>query len=202
MTEITEIKDTHMLNKKNTFINQIDSDFVLTPVMEKYILHWGEMGTKWGVNRTVSQIHALLYLAQTALNAEQITTILNVARSNVSNSIKELISWDLISTQARLGERKDYYVVKGDTWEMLFTIVEGRKKREIDPIMTMLRECEIEMENDMTTPDATKEKISKMLEFMETLTKWYEQIKDLPTSSVVSIMKMGSRITHFLPRKR
>ena len=111
----------------------------ITPLMEKYVLHWGEMGTRWGVNRTVSQIHALLYLSPEPLTAEQITNTLNVARSNVSNSLKELQSWGLVSMIHVLGDRRDHFVVKGDTWEMLMTIVEERKRREIEPIFTMLR---------------------------------------------------------------
>ena len=179
-----------------------DNDIRITPLMETYILHWGEMGTRWGVNRTVSQIHALLYLLNAPINAEQIAAALSVARSNVSTSIKELQSWDLIKIHSVLGDRRDHFCVKGDTWSMLLTIVEGRKKREIDPILSMLRQCELDMESDADTPKQVKAQISKMLSFMNTLTDWYEQIRSLPTSSLVSLMKMGARITRFLPGKK
>jgi DNA-binding transcriptional regulator GbsR (MarR family) len=174
----------------------------LTPLMETYILHWGEMGTRWGVNRTVSQIHALLYLVRTPLNAEQISQVLNVARSNVSNSIKELQSWDLVKVSSKLGDRRDQFSVKGDTWQMLLTVIEGRKKREIDPIMSMLRQCEIDMQYDEVTPKVVKEQISEMLNFMDTLTAWYEQMRSLPSATLITLLKMGTKVTKFLPLKK
>lgn len=173
----------------------------ITPLMERYILHWGEMGTRWGVNRTVSQIHALLYLSPEALNAEQISTLLSVARSNVSTSLKELQSWDLVQVSNVLGDRRDHFMVKGDTWSMLLTIIEGRKRREIDPILTMLRQCELEMEEDKETPDGVKQQIRQMSTFVSTLTEWYEQISMLPKSTLVSLMKMGAKIARFIPGK-
>lgn len=171
----------------------------ITPLMERYILHWGEMGTRWGVNRTVSQIHALLYLSPEPMNAEQISSALSVARSNVSTSIKELQSWDLIQVSNLLGERKDHFKVKGDTWEMLLTIIEGRKRREIDPILSMLRQCELEMEDDKETPEAVKEQIKHMSAFLSTLTDWYEQVSALPKSTLIKLMNMGAKVAKFLP---
>ncbi len=174
---------------------------IITPVMEKYILHWGEMGSRWGVNRTVSQIHALLFLIDTPLNAEQIATSLSVARSNVSSSLKELQSWNLIQVSSVLGDRRDHFSVKGDTWEMLMTIIEGRKKREIDPILSMLRQCELELEHDRDTPKSVKKQINQMLIFVSSLADWYEQIRTLPTSSLVKLMKMGAKVARFIPGK-
>jgi len=174
----------------------------ITPLMEKYILHWGEMGTRWGVNRTVSQIHALLYLSPVPMHAEQIASLLSVARSNVSTSLKELQSWDLIQVSNVLGDRRDHFMVNGATWEMLLTIIEGRKKREIDPILTMLRQCELEMEEDSNTPDSVKEQIRKMSAFVSTLTEWYEQVSALPKSTLVTLMNMGAKVAKFVPRKR
>lgn len=174
---------------------------ILTPLMEKYVLHWGEMGTRWGVNRTVSQIHALLYLSPEPLHAEQIASLLSVARSNVSTSLKELQSWDLIQVSNLLGDRRDHFTVKGDTWQMLLTIVEGRKRREIDPILTMLRQCELEMDADQDTPKHVKEQIRHMGEFVSTLTDWYEQMRTLPGSTLLRLMKMGARIAKLLPTK-
>lgn len=173
----------------------------VTPVVQKYILHWGEMGTRWGVNRTVSQIHALLYLSPEPLTAEDIAQLLSVARSNVSTSIKELQSWGLVSVVQVLGDRRDFFTAKGDTWEMLMTIMEERKKREIEPTLTLLRQCVLEMEEDRETPQAVKEKIEHMLNFVSTLTDWFEQVKVLPKSSLVALMKMGAKVAKFIPGK-
>lgn len=174
---------------------------IMTPVMKKYILHWGEMGTRWGVNRTVSQIHALLYLASEPLTAEEISDLLSVARSNVSTSIKELQAWGLIMVEPVMGDRRDYFTVKGGTWDMLMTIMEERKKREIEPTLTLLRQCVLEMDGDTKTPDEVKEKISSMLTFVSTLTDWFDQVKNLPKSTLVTLMKMGGTIVKFLPSK-
>jgi len=174
----------------------------ITALMEKYILHWGEMGTRWGVNRTVSQIHALLYLASEPLSAEQISEALSVARSNVSNSLKELQSWGLITVTNVLGDRRDLFVVKGDTWEMLLTIVEERKRRELEPTLTMLRQCVLEMEEDRETPKDVKERISNMLMFVNTLGGWFDQIKTLPKPTLIALMRMGAAVARFLPRKK
>jgi DNA-binding transcriptional regulator GbsR (MarR family) len=175
---------------------------MITPLMEKYILHWGEMGTRWGVNRTVSQIHALLYLLPDPLNAEEISSLLSVARSNVSTSLKELQSWDLVQVSNVLGDRRDRFTVKGDTWAMLLTIIEGRKRREIDPILSMLRQCELEMEDDKDTPESVKEQIRTMSTFVSTLTGWYEQVSALPKGTLVKLMSMGAKIAKFIPGKK
>ncbi len=173
----------------------------ITPLVQTYILHWGEMGTRWGVNRTVSQIHALLYLSPEPLTAEDITQLLSVARSNVSTSIKELQSWGLINVVQTLGDRRDYFTAKGDTWEMLMSIMEERKKREIEPTLTMLRQCVLEMKDDTETPPAVKEKIQHMLTFVSTLSDWFEQVKNLPKTTLVTLMKMGAKIVKFIPGK-
>ncbi len=173
----------------------------ITPVMQKYILHWGEMGTRWGVNRTVSQIHALLYLSPTALTAEDISEMLSVARSNVSTSIKELQAWGLISLTPVMGDRRDFFTAKGDTWEMLMTIMEERKKRELEPTLTLLRQCVLEMEDDTETPKEVKKKISSMLTFVTTLTDWFDRVKTLPKSTLINLMKMGSAVAKLLPGK-
>lgn len=170
----------------------------LTPVMEKFIVHWGEMGTRWGVNRTVAQIHALLYLSPEPLNAEEISETLGVARSNVSTSLKELMSWRLVKISHVLGDRRDHFESLKDLWEIFNCVVEERKKREIDPTLTILRQCELESEKDNATPDEIKLRIRDMTEFLETLTGWYEQMSTIPHASLVKLMKLGNRITRFL----
>ena len=152
----------------------------LTPVMEKFIVHWGEMGTRWGVNRTVAQIHALLYLAPSPLNAEEISETLGVARSNVSTSLKELMSWRLVKVNHVLGDRRDHFETMKDLWDIFNCVVEERKKREIDPTLTILRQCELEASGDNETPEEVKQRIANMTEFVETLSNWYEQMSTVP----------------------
>lgn len=173
----------------------------LTPVMEKYILHWGEMGTRWGVNRTVAQIHALLFLASNPLNAEEITETLGVARSNVSTSIKELQSWNLVKSVHLLGDRRDHFETMKDPWELFYTIMEGRKQRELDPTMSVLRECVLDSDQDNETPEEVKERIKDVLKFMETLDTWHGQIKGLPKSTLLKLIKLGSKVQTFLGSK-
>ncbi len=173
----------------------------LTPVMEKYILHWGEMGTRWGVNRTVAQIHALLYLSKLPLNAEEITETLGVARSNVSTSIKELQSWGLVKTSPQMGDRRDHFSTMKDPWELFYTIMEGRKQRELDPTMTVLRECVLECDDDKETPEEVKLRIKEVLQFMETLDTWHGQIKGLPKSTLIKLIKLGAKVQGFLGKK-
>jgi len=166
--------------------------------MQKYILHWGEMGTRWGVNRTVAQIHALLYLAPEPLHAEDITETLGVARSNVSTSLKELQSWQLVKVVHVMGDRRDHFESMKDQWDIFLVIMEQRKRREIDPTLTLLRECVLDADSDRHTPQEIKDRISGMLEFIETLTGWYEQMRTMPKGSLLSLMKMGAKVTKFL----
>src|SRR4051794_25409922 len=116
----------------------------LTPIVEKFILHWGEMGTRWGINRTVAQIHALLYLSPKPLHAEEIAETLGVARSNVSTSLKELQSWGIVRLAHVMGDRRDHFESMKDVWEMFRVIMDERKKRECDPTMQLLKELTVE----------------------------------------------------------
>jgi len=170
----------------------------LTPVMEKFILHWGEMGTRWGVNRTVAQIHALLYLANEPMDAESITETLGVARSNVSTSIKELQSWSLVKTVHVMGDRRDHFESFKDLWEITRVIINERKKREIDPTISVLRQCVLESDHDKKTDSATKKRIEDTLKFMEMMDGWYEQMKDIPTPTLTKLMKVGAKVTGLL----
>jgi len=166
----------------------------LTPVMHRYIVHWGEMGARWGINRSVAQIHALLYLAPTPLHADEIAETLGIARSNVSVGIKELLSWELVHVTHTLGDRRDFFVAQKDPWEVIRVIVEGRKRREIDPTLAFLRDCVAELERDKETPPEVRERIAGQLEFMETLTHWYDSIKVLPRKTLLKMMKLGQKI--------
>jgi len=170
----------------------------LTPVMERYILHWGEMGSRWGVNRSVAQTHALLYLVGRPMHAEELVETLSIARSNVSTSLKELQSWGLVTLTHVMGDRRDHFEAKSDLWDMLLTVVDQRKKREIDPTLTLLRKCKLEAADDKETPEDIKARMSDMLDFMESLTSWYEQVVRLPKATLVKLMKMGTRISKFV----
>jgi DNA-binding transcriptional regulator GbsR (MarR family) len=166
----------------------------LTPTMERCILHWGEMASRWGVSRSVAQIHALLYLSPNPLTADEVAESLNVARSNVSVSLKELQAWDLVNITHVLGDRRDYFQARKDIWEVLTTIMDQRKRREIDPTVQMLRDCASEAKRDSETPDEVKERVANMLEFLEEISGWYEQIRAMPRPTLLKLMRMGTRV--------
>ena len=166
----------------------------LTDTMQRYIVHWGEMGSRWGMNRSVAQIHALLYLAERPLNADEICETLGIARSNVSNGLKELMAWDLVQVAHVLGDRRDFFTAQHDTWEVIRVIMEGRKRRELDPTLAALRECAAQLEKDKETPAAVRDRILTQLEFLETLTRWYDSVKRLPRKTLLKMMRMGERI--------
>jgi DNA-binding transcriptional regulator GbsR (MarR family) len=167
----------------------------LSPAVQKYVLHWGEMGTRWGTNRTVAQIQALLYLSPTPLRADEIVDLLSVARSNVSTSIRELQSYGLVKMTHVLGDRRDYFESINDVWDLFRVIIEQRKQRELNPTLSMLRNCAAEVENEEQTDAVTKERIQNMLKFFETTSEWYEQIQEIPTRTLQKIMKLGRGIT-------
>lgn len=166
----------------------------LSSTMSRFILHWGEMGSRWGVNRSVSQIHALLYLSPDPLNAEEISATLGIARSNVSTGLKELQSWNLISITHVMGDRRDYFHAEQDVWELLRTVIEGRKRREIDPTIELLKTCVDEMKNERDTPKDVRDRITATLEFLEETNSWYEQIRRLPRSVLIKLMRMGAKV--------
>ena len=172
----------------------------LSPAVEKYVLHWGEMGTRWGTNRTVAQIQALLYLSPRPLRADEIVDCLSVARSNVSTSVRELQSYGLVKMTHMLGDRRDYFESPSDVWELFRVIIEQRKQRELNPTLSMLRNCAVEVADDKETDEVTKQRIRNMLQFVETTNDWYEQIQEIPTSTLQKIIKLGAKITGFLDR--
>ena len=166
----------------------------LTPIQQKFILHWGEMGARWGINRTVAQIHALLYLSDRPLNAEEIAATLGVARSNVSNSLRELQGWGIVRVTHILGDRRDHFESLKDVWEMFRIIVEERKKRETDPVLTMLRDAVADAKKPGAADAHTRERLADMLQFFELMTGWIEQTRKLPTPAVVKMVKAGDKI--------
>ena len=174
----------------------------LSQTMQKFVLHWGEMGSRWGVNRTVAQIHALLFLTNDPLHAEEIAETLGIARSNVSTSIKELQSWGLVKVVHVLGDRRDHFESLKDVWDIFFVIAEGRKRRELDPTLTTLRECVMESEQDSETPKETKQRIEETLKFVEQTTGWFDQVSKLERSTLLKMLKLGSKIQGLLNLKR
>jgi len=174
---------------------------VLSDPAREFILHWGEMGTRWGVNRTVAQVHALLYLSLEPLTAEDIAEKLSVARSNVSTSLKELQNWNLVQTDSRIGDRRDYFRTSADVWTLFLTVVEQRVEREIVPTMSMLKRCVAEARAARPAQPVVAARIAAMQVFLEELHGWYTQIKKLPPASLHSLISIGSGITRFLPKR-
>ncbi|MEW6020844.1 MAG: GbsR/MarR family transcriptional regulator [Pseudomonadota bacterium] len=170
----------------------------LSPTAQKFILHWGEMGTRWGVNRTVAQIHALLYLSERPLSADDIVETLGVARSNVSNSLKELQSWKLVRITHVLGDRRDHFVALQDVWEIFRVILEERKRREIDPTLSVLRECAIEGTQDEQLDAAMLARMQTVLEFLEMLSTTFQDYQHLSPQTLQRFLKMGGKVARFL----
>jgi DNA-binding transcriptional regulator GbsR (MarR family) len=170
----------------------------LTPLMQRYIVHWGEMGSRWGLNRSVAQIHALLYLSSQPLHADEIAETLGIARSNVSVGLRELLAWELVHITHTLGDRRDFFVAQRDPWEVVRVIIEGRKRRELDPTVGFLKECAAELKTDAETPSYVREQITRQLEFMDTLLSWYDSIKGLPRKTLLKMMRLGQRIARVI----
>jgi DNA-binding transcriptional regulator GbsR (MarR family) len=169
----------------------------LTSPVEKFILHWGEMGTRWGINRTVAQIHALLYISPKPLNAEEIAETLGVARSNVSNSLRELQSWGIVKVVHIMGDRRDHFETMNDVWEMFRTVLEERKKREIDPTAAFLRDCLSEV-GKSSTENHTKERLKELSDFFESLISVYDQVSKIQTPALLRVARMGDRVRKIL----
>jgi DNA-binding transcriptional regulator GbsR (MarR family) len=163
-------------------------------VPKQFILHWGEMGTRWGVNRTVAQIHALLFISPDPLSAEEIASTLAVARSNVSTSLRELQSWGLIRPVHVLGDRRTHYESMKDVWEMFRVIIDQRKRREMDPTLESLRRWVAELERGNPADRHTRERLLEMLEFFETLAALYAEARELPSGTLRGFVKMRGRL--------
>jgi DNA-binding transcriptional regulator GbsR (MarR family) len=170
----------------------------LSPVTTKFILHWGEMGTRWGVNRTVAQVHALLYIAPEPLNAETIAETLSVARSNVSTSLRELQGWGIIKPVHLLGDRREHYEAMKDVWEMARVILDERKRREIDPTVALLRECQQELKKGEASDAVTLGRLEQMLAFLEGMTALYDELRHLPAGTARKLVKWRGRLRKLL----
>jgi DNA-binding transcriptional regulator GbsR (MarR family) len=171
----------------------------LTPIVRKFVLHWGELGTRWGINRTMSQIHALLYLSDKALNAEEICETLDLARSNVSTSLRELQNWGIVRVVHLMGDRRDHFESMKDVFEMFRVIMMERKRREIDPTLKLLRESVEEADKVEGKGEAvTRERLANMLEFFELANQWAESSQKVSTSLLVKAARMGDKLFKLL----
>jgi len=166
----------------------------LTPATEKFVAWWGEMGSKWGVNRTVAEIHALFYLSHEPLNAEDIAAALSFSRSNVSASLRELENWGLISPVHFRGDRKQYYEAIKDPWDMFRVILDERKRREIEPTVVTLRACLKEVTDSTPGDSYTQERLRAALEFIEVMIPLYDELRRLPLGPIQNLAKLTAKI--------
>src|SRR5262245_56867326 len=169
----------------------------LSPVQQKFILHWGEMSTRWGINRTVAQIHALLFLSPKPLNAEEIAETLAVARSNVSTSLKELQGWGIVKLVHVLGDKRDHFESMKEVWEMFRVVLDERKRREIDPTLNMLRDCIAEAERQ-EADGYTRDRLRSLAEFFETTTSWYAEVRSWPAAAMTRFVRVSDKIRKLL----
>ena len=170
---------------------------MLPPLTQAFVLHFGEMGSRWGFNRTVGQIYALLYLSPEPICADDIVEALGVSRSNVSMGIRELQGWNLVVLKHIPGDRRDFFTTPGDVWQILRILAEERKKREIDPTLTVLRQ--ILMEQPQAESDQyAQERMKDMYSMIERLTNWYDDVKTMDTDRLMSLLALGSKVTRFL----
>jgi DNA-binding transcriptional regulator GbsR (MarR family) len=182
MTETTDFKDT------------------IPDAVRQFILQWGNLGERWGVNRSVSQIHALLFASKRPLAAEDIADCLGIARSNVSNSLRELQGWNIIRSVPVLGDRRTFYEAETDLWTLVSRIAAGRKARELDPAAEALRQCVEKARKDKEVDPVVERRLSEMLEFVERTSRWYEQMIVLPRSKIATLMKLGGGVARLLDR--
>ena len=167
----------------------------LTPVMKNIILHWGEMGSSWGINRTVAQIYALLYLSPDPLTADEISSSLTIARSTVSTGLHELQTWGVVKVLHVLGDRRDHFTTMNDIWEIFRVILDERKQREIVPTLEFLQQSVQEMQTQAVDQIHVQKRVNDMLEFFETVTAVYEQVENIPTNRLRELFRMGNKLT-------
>jgi DNA-binding transcriptional regulator GbsR (MarR family) len=171
----------------------------LPPALEQIVLRWGDLGGQWGVNRSVAQIQALLFLSDRPLTAEDIAETLGMARSNVSNSLRELMAWKLIHRVPVLGDRRDHYAAETDLWQMATRVAQGRKAREIDPMVAAIGEAMASLARDDAgvSPQA-KARLKRMHEFVTTVDSWYQQMLHVPPETLMRLIRMGSTVVGLL----
>ncbi|MEM8759894.1 MAG: MarR family transcriptional regulator [Pseudomonadota bacterium] len=172
----------------------------LTPAMREFILHWGEMGARWGVNRSVAQVHALLFVSPNPLPADEIAETLSIARSNVSSAIRELQGWKLVKVSRELGDRRDHFTTLHDLFDLVKAVVEGRREREFVPTMAALEEVLEASKSDGETPEEVHKRLAEMLETMRLFDTWYREVNRLPRGAQTTLLKAGGAVSRFLPK--
>jgi DNA-binding transcriptional regulator GbsR (MarR family) len=171
----------------------------LPDAVEQIVLRWGDLGGQWGVNRSVAQIQALLFLSDKPLTAEDIAETLGMARSNVSNSLRELMTWKLIHRVPVLGDRRDHYEAETDLWQMATKVAQGRKQREIDPMVAAIRDAMASLEDDRAGISASvNARLRRMYEFVTTVDTWYQQMLQVPPETLMRLIRMGSKVVGLL----
>ena len=170
----------------------------LPRAVEEFVLRWGDMGGQWGVNRSVAQIHALLYLSDRPLTAEEIASKLGIARSNVSTSLRELISWNLIRRVPVFGDRRDHFEAETDLWQMATRVAQGRKEREIDPAIAALKAVMAHADDDPRISSTVRERLDAMHGFVTIVDRWYQQMLHVPPKQIMALINLGSRVVGLL----
>jgi DNA-binding transcriptional regulator GbsR (MarR family) len=170
----------------------------LTPIEQRFVLHWGEMGTRWGINRTVAQVHALLFLSPKALHAEEIASTLAVARSNVSTSLRELQGWGIVRVAHVLGDRRDHFESVKDVWEIFRIVAEERKRREIDPTLRVLQECVADLKKADGGNTYTRERLTEMLGFLTTTSGMFEEVVHMPADALKGMARLRGKLKSLL----
>ena len=175
-----------------------DESQSLHPAVQEFVLRWGDLGGQWGVNRSVAQIQALLLLSESALNAEEIADRLSMARSNVSNSLKELLSWKLIRRVPVLGDRRDYYEAESDMWQMANKVAQGRKEREIDPMLAAIDAAMLRTNDGPPLHPVVAKRLVEMHGFIHTVEGWYRQMLNVPPAQIMRLIKLGGKVVGLL----
>ena len=170
----------------------------LHPAVQEFVLRWGDLGGQWGVNRSVAQIQALLLLTERALSAEEIADKLGLARSNVSNSVKELLNWKLIRRVPVLGDRRDFYEAERDMWQMASKVAQGRKEREIDPMLAAIDAAMAQVDAGGPLPPEVRRQLSDMHGFIHTVEGWYRQMIAVPPAQIMRLIKLGAKVVGLL----
>nr|WP_315219009.1 GbsR/MarR family transcriptional regulator [uncultured Duganella sp.] len=165
----------------------------LTPLAQRFIMHFGEMGSRWGINRTVGQIYALLYVSAKPLNADEIAESLSFSRSNVSMGLKELQSWRLVKLLHKPNDRREYFEPPKDIWDIFKALLEERRRREIEPTLSMLRDALLETPSN-EADRAAQERMREMYNLIELSSSWFDDVQRLSPETLASLMKMGSKV--------
>jgi DNA-binding transcriptional regulator GbsR (MarR family) len=183
-------------------MTEITERIELPHAVQQFVLNWGTLGDRWGVNRSVSLIHALLYASERPLTADEIAATLEIARSNVSTSLRELQTWDIVKAVPVRGDRRVFYTAETDLWTLVSRIAAGRKAREIDPATVILRQCLQSAREDQGVSPVVVRRLADMLEFVERAGRWYEQMLKLSSTQIAALMKLGSGIVRLLEPSR